>query len=293
MQMANLSMTNNNMRLKKAVIYHPVKNILQNNNFNIEMQSLADLLWQTGAYDEIRLLHGKQDLAIYDEIWCSCFLASVEAESLQDLKWRQVLFYVANDPEFFELPECIIERINYIAFCGSDKAYYEHLWQDKPVISIDLWQNMFRGKRAKLQNLDEYIYDLGYAGNERSQWRIGRLNLLRKDINSKIIGCAGNAKLPLVESQTEMRLCLSQLVIGDLSHKGLFPYSHRLLQGLTLSPFIFIDSALCDDLGDDLLSQWFVVDTAEQIASTIAMLKKHKEFRLDMYNRFSQLLNND
>lgn len=278
------------MRLKRACIYHPSKCITKLDNFNREMQSMADLLWASEAYSEILLLDCDADLDSFDEIWCSCFAKNVNSNTLANLPNRQVLFYICNDPAFFALPPCIADRINFIAYAGTNAEPFRHYWQNKPIIFIKLWQNMFSKMRAKLQYVEDYDYLLGYAGNNRSSWRAKRLRLFTNGLNSvKIIGCAGRPKLTYVHSRLEMQKCLAQLVIGDIEYSSLFPAAHRLLQGLSFSPYCFIDSKLYESFGYDIIDKHFVVSSSDDIANTLVLIKSDRQFATSAYSAFTNL----
>lgn len=281
------------MKLKRACIYHPTKCITNIDNFNREMMSLADVLWATKAYSEIVLLYGEQDLSSFDEIWCSCYDANVICESLLALPLSKLLIYIANDPAYFALPEAIADRINFIAFAGSNPDYYKSLFHDKPIFKIPMWQNLFKKqKRAKLKELHSYTYQIGYAGNNRTSWREMRLKHFLEDIDardSKIIGCLNNSKLNYLQTRLCMKKCLSQLVIGDLDYIGLFPLAHRLLQGLTLSPYCFIDAELHSNFGNETIDKHFVITDSKQILDTLYLITKDEEFAQEAYKAFNTL----
>lgn len=248
------------------------------------MRALAVLLAKAG-YAKIALLWGRADLSKYDDIWCSCYGYAVQCPELESLSNEQKLIYVANDPAFFGLPIGIASRIDCIAFAGSDAGFYANmLWPGKLVYKIRLWQEMFHSRgRASLEN--DYHFLLGYAGNERTKWRSERLsNLLVPNVPSKIVGCMGEAKLDYDESQMWMRQCYAQLVVGDPGYCGLFPAAHRLLQGLSLSPFVFVDACLLSSFGNDLLDNFFIAEDAQRIERTLWALQTDSAFEAEAYN---------
>lgn len=276
------------MQNKTACIYHPNKNLYEYNNFGEEMRALAVLLAKKG-YEKVAMLWGDADLSEFDDIWCSCYSYDIQSASLDALNTRQLLIYVANDPAFFALPIGSADRIDYIAFAGSDMDYYSKwYWKGKSTFKIRLWQEMFHARgRAELYR--EFDWSLGYAGNERSKWRSSRLkSLLPRAYSQKIIGCLCKPKQDYEISNAMMTLCYAQLIVGDPGYIGLFPGAHRILQGLSLSPFIFVDAKLMHTFGDEFLDTFFIADNARRIERTLWILQADKDFEAEAYASFTK-----
>lgn len=287
---------------KSALIVHPYKPVLANgsNGYSQEMVALADYLYTIKGYSAIKLYTGGYvNLAIFDEIWLSCFSYRHETALLNRLStWQGTINYICNDPDFFAISETVFPKTIWqdriiAQFCGNDYKQALRIlgkpagddWYAIQHVKLPLWQHQFKGLRSfKPGDAIDYNYQLGYAGNNRSVYRSERIakltghNLQAAFVGWDAIKLANStyyAKMPVQKTLPIMQKCLAQLVVGDESYLALMPAAHRLLQGLCLSPLVFIDAELAADWFEQ---DYLVASDAKQIEQTISRCISDKPF---------------
>jgi hypothetical protein len=235
----------------------------------------------------------------YDELWLSCFKQDPANPFV--LPKDKPVRLIFNDPDFFALPIEFKQHEDLkVMFCGQDWELMKRLLPEPPpgfyypdqTEHLPLWTHMFGVIEGRGYFPKSYDFDLCYIGNARSKFRQERLEALcANNLRKAFVGYDGEVsnskgakrlsyfpKYPVHQSYKIGNKALAQLVVGEPTLQALLPGSHRLLQGLSLSPFVFVDSVIDPDclvFADyPELKNHFWVEHGHQIASTFDLLKK-------------------
>lgn len=305
------------MTNKTCLLFHPYKPALPPEKLNCyshEMGFVADYLYEVLGYKHVRLHTGGALCDNFDELWISCFKPVPEKPVV--LPWNKPIRFIFNDPDFFLLPACLKGHPDLkIYFCGQDwldclnklGPTEPGFWYPQETEYLPLWPFMFkkigRPSYSHIEKLSDFRgkYALGYVGNTRSDYRHRRLkSLCNNGLNKQFIGYNKPLDVPnvsywpkqIVPKAHELsKDCIAQLVVGDRAYTSLFPQAHRFLQGLCLSPLVFVDEEIGEKAFTEypLLKELFLVKDSADILFTYTKLEDKPMLLKKVLEQFSEL----